>query len=145
MDEGTDARDVLENKLLPLRRGAAGQGAGGQGAERLDVCSGDICFCPYRYRNLGRCQEVRTDKHSALPASPAPRVTAFPFQYKPFCLHASMYISFSSDVYTFTFNTCSLGGHKQAYRKRKPKSSTARPLPLVLTLWLSSQKVPQDS
>lgn len=26
MDEGTDARDVLENKLLPLRRGAA-QGA----------------------------------------------------------------------------------------------------------------------
>lgn len=24
MDEGTDARDVLENKLLPLRRGAAG-------------------------------------------------------------------------------------------------------------------------
>lgn len=63
MDEGTDARDVLENKLLPLRRGAAGQGAGGQGAERLDVCSGDICFCPYRYRNLGRCQEARTDKH----------------------------------------------------------------------------------
>ena len=24
MDEGTDARDVLENKLLPLRRGTAG-------------------------------------------------------------------------------------------------------------------------
>lgn len=23
MDEGTDARDVLENKLLPLRRGGA--------------------------------------------------------------------------------------------------------------------------
>lgn len=26
MDEGTDARDVLENKLLPLRRGVAGWG-----------------------------------------------------------------------------------------------------------------------
>lgn len=24
MDEGTDARDVLENKLLPLRRGGGG-------------------------------------------------------------------------------------------------------------------------
>lgn len=30
MDEGTDARDVLENKLLPLRRGA-GQGVGRMG------------------------------------------------------------------------------------------------------------------
>lgn len=29
MDEGTDARDVLENKLLPLRRGAAGRGSPG--------------------------------------------------------------------------------------------------------------------
>lgn len=26
MDEGTDARDVLENKLLPLRRGTQGWG-----------------------------------------------------------------------------------------------------------------------
>lgn len=26
MDEGTDARDVLENKLLPLRRGMQGWG-----------------------------------------------------------------------------------------------------------------------
>lgn len=25
MDEGTDARDVLENKLLPLRRGMQGR------------------------------------------------------------------------------------------------------------------------
>lgn len=28
MDEGTDARDVLENKLLPLRRGAEGAALG---------------------------------------------------------------------------------------------------------------------
>ena len=25
MDQGTDARDILENKLLPLRRGYIGQ------------------------------------------------------------------------------------------------------------------------
>lgn len=31
MDEGTDARDVLENKLLPLRRGVAVWEAGGPG------------------------------------------------------------------------------------------------------------------
>lgn len=31
MDEGTDARDVLENKLLPLRRGAARGGLGTTG------------------------------------------------------------------------------------------------------------------
>lgn len=29
MDEGTDARDILENKLLPLRRGAPGALLGG--------------------------------------------------------------------------------------------------------------------
>ena len=28
MDEGTDARDILENRLLPLRRGEEGKGVG---------------------------------------------------------------------------------------------------------------------
>lgn len=37
MDEGTDARDVLENKLLPLRRGAAGREARGCGVGQWEA------------------------------------------------------------------------------------------------------------
>ena len=37
MDEGTDARDVLENKLLPLRRGVTGWEAGGRGAGQWEA------------------------------------------------------------------------------------------------------------
>lgn len=37
MDEGTDARDVLENKLLPLRRGVAVWEAGGPGVGQREA------------------------------------------------------------------------------------------------------------
>lgn len=40
MDEGTDARDILENKLLPLRRGAAREGLGATGQGRAGKMGG---------------------------------------------------------------------------------------------------------
>ena len=40
MDEGTDARDILENKLLPLRRGASQEGRGATGQGRAGKMGG---------------------------------------------------------------------------------------------------------
>lgn len=37
MDEGTDAKDILENKLLPLRRGAAHLGLKGNNTKTKNI------------------------------------------------------------------------------------------------------------
>ena len=38
MDEGTDARDILENKLLPLRRGKTDRQGGRQTIRQKETC-----------------------------------------------------------------------------------------------------------
>lgn len=45
MDDGTDARDVLENKLLPLRRGYVGVVNRSQKVRNGGGCSHNNCSC----------------------------------------------------------------------------------------------------
>lgn len=87
MDEGTDARDILENKLLPLRRGAEGVGTlgregqpGGRRPGRQQLLVGGLerhilrrIFLFLSFLKPGQCSHTVT-----VPASPPPRSDGFP-------------------------------------------------------------------
>lgn len=64
MDDGTDARDILENKLLPLRRGYIGVVNRSQkdidGRKDINAALAAERKFFYRYVDLGICNSIVT-------------------------------------------------------------------------------------